>query len=135
MNMNSACYKKPLIVAVDDNPDNLLLLEYQLLEVLDCQLVTAIDGETALRLIQDKLPDLVLMDMVMPGMDGVEVIRCLKRSPQTTHIPIIALTALARKEEREQILESGCDSYLSKPYDLADLQITILHHLKLRSLL
>ncbi|NJR48606.1 MAG: response regulator [Leptolyngbyaceae cyanobacterium CSU_1_3] len=133
--MNSASYKKPLIVAVDDNQDNLLLLEYQLLEVIDCQLVTAIDGETALSLIQDKLPDLVLMDVLMPGMDGAEVIRCLKRSPQTASIPVIALTALARNEERELILESGCDDYLSKPYDLADLQTAILRHLGVRSLL
>lgn len=132
MNISDRC-KKPLILAVDDNLDNLLLLEYQLPEVIDCLLVTATDGETALLLVESKSPDLVLMDVLLPNMDGTEVIRRMKQAPQTADIPVIAMTAFAKDDDRAHILQSGCDDYLSKPYDLEDLQTVILRHLVDRS--
>jgi two-component system, cell cycle response regulator DivK len=123
------CCDKPLILAVDDNQDNLFLLEYQLPEVIDCFLLTATDGETALTLIADKSPDLILMDVVLPGMDGIEVISRLKRSPDTTHIPIIALTGLSKEDADDRLNQSGCDAYLCKPYELEELQTIIHRHL------
>ncbi|KAM3089607.1 response regulator [Phormidesmis sp. 146-35] len=126
---------KPLILAVDDNQDNLFLLEYQLPEVIDCFLLTATDGETALTLIAEKSPDLILMDLLLPGIDGVEVISRLKRSPDTSHIPMIALTGLSQEDANDRLNQSRCDDYLCKPYDLEDLQTIIHRHLKVHSLL
>ncbi|KAM3105504.1 response regulator [Phormidesmis sp. 146-33] len=126
---------KPLILAVDDNQDNLFLLEYQLSEVIDCFLLTATDGETALTLIAEKSPDLILMDLLLPGIDGVEVISRLKRSPDTSHIPMIALTGLSQEDANDRLNQSRCDDYLCKPYDLEDLQTVIHRHLKVHSLL
>ncbi|MGV0024731.1 response regulator [Phormidesmis priestleyi ANT.L61.2] len=120
--------KKPLILAVDDNQDNLLLLEYQLPEIIDCVLITASDGETALSLIAERSPDLVLMDVLLPGIDGVEVISRLKRS-SNANIPIIALTGLSKADAHDRLSQSGCDAYLCKPYDLKDLQTVIHRHL------
>lgn len=125
----SACCKKPLILAVDDNQDNLLLLEYQLLEFVDCTLAIAVSGQAALKFIESKLPDLVLMDILMPGMEGTEVVRRLKQSPRTAEIPIIAMTALARHEDRNKIFQAGCNDYICKPYELEELQTVILRHL------
>ncbi|WP_448282224.1 response regulator [Phormidesmis priestleyi] len=127
MNMSLRC-KKPLILAVDDNQDNLLLLEYQLPEIIDCVLITASDGETALSLIAERSPDLVLMDVLLPGIDGVEVISRLKRS-SNANIPIIALTGLSKADAHDRLSQSGCDAYLCKPYDLKDLQTVIHRHL------
>ncbi|KAM3090908.1 two-component system response regulator [Phormidesmis sp. 146-12] len=134
MNMSAGC-SKPLILAVDDNQDNLFLLEYQLPEVIDCFLLTATDGETALTLIAEKSPDLILMDLLLPGIDGVEVISRLKRSPDTSHIPMIALTGLSQEDANDRLNQSRCDDYLCKPYDLEDLQTIIHRHLKVHSLL
>jgi CheY-like chemotaxis protein len=124
----SMCCGKPVILAVDDNQDNLLLLEFQLAEVIDCLLITASDGETALSLIADRLPDLVLMDVLLPGIDGIEVISRLKHSPNA-NIPIIALTGLSKDDAHDRLNQSGCDDYLCKPYDLKDLQAIIHRHL------
>ncbi len=132
MNISPGC-SKPLILAVDDNQDNLLLLEYQLPEVIECFLLTATDGETALKLIADRSPDLILMDVLLPGIDGTEVISRLKRSPDTTHIPIIALTGLSEEDAVDRLRQSGCNDYLCKPYDLEDLQTIIHRHLTAHS--
>lgn len=121
--------EKPVILAVDDNLDNLLLLEYQLMSIKQCTFMTATTGETALELAQQHPPDLIVMDILLPDIDGTEVVRRLKQSPVTANIPVVAVTALARSEDRDRILASGCDDYLSKPYDLDDLEATIYRHL------
>lgn len=113
--------KQPLVLLVDDNKDNLWLIE-KALEPLECKILTAANGEIALSLAQTHLPALVLLDIMLPDIDGIEVILQLKQNPQTQRIPIIAVTALAREEEKERILMAGCDNYLSKPYLLEELE-------------
>jgi CheY-like chemotaxis protein len=78
-------------------------------------------------------PDLILLDIMLPDMDGLEVIRCLKQISRTMTIPIVAVTALARATDREQILLAGCDDYISKPYMLEDLAALVYRYLNLGS--
>ncbi|MBW4441793.1 MAG: response regulator [Plectolyngbya sp. WJT66-NPBG17] len=128
MNLTSSL-SKPVVLAVDDNLDNLVLLEYQLATVAHCAVVTAATGESAVNLAHSNQPDLILLDILLPDMNGVEVVRQLRQSPATAGIPIVALTALARTEDRDRILDSGCNDYLTKPYDLDDLQAVVIRHL------
>lgn len=128
MNTPKPC-EMPVILAVDDNLDNLVLLEYQLLTLKQCSFVTAMTGNDALTLAKRQTPDLILMDIQLPDIDGAEVIRKLRQCPLTAKIPIVAVTALARNEDRDRILASGCNDYLSKPYDLDDLEAIICRHL------
>ncbi|MGL6339351.1 MAG: response regulator [Waterburya sp.] len=121
--------KKFLILAVDGNEDNLILITY-FLESFDYQLVTAKNGKEALSLAREYLPNLILLEIVLPDIDGFEVVAKLKQNVITSQIPIIAVTGLARKEDREQIFRSGCDAYLSKPYLLNDLADMINNYLK-----
>lgn len=121
---------KPSILAVDDDEDNLLLLAYAL-EPLGCGLLTASDGLTALRRAQDYRPDLILLDILMPYMDGTEVVTHLKKDVKTKTIPVIAVTALARKEDRERLLRAGFNDYLSKPYMIEDIEALVRHYLRL----
>ncbi|BAU09758.1 hypothetical protein LEP3755_02330 [Leptolyngbya sp. NIES-3755] len=122
---------RPIVLAVDDNLDNLVLLEFQLAAVTDCAVVTATTGEAALHLAEHSQPDLILLDIQLPDISGVEVAERLRQSPTTNRIPIVALTALARNEDRDRILSSGCDEYLTKPYELEDLQAIVTRHLSL----
>ncbi|MBE9012761.1 response regulator [Pseudanabaenaceae cyanobacterium LEGE 13415] len=120
---------KPIVLAVDDNLDNLVLLEFQLAAVADCAIVTAATGKAALHMAQHSHPDLILLDIQLPDISGIEVAQQLRQRPHTATTPIVALTALARNEDRDRILNSGCNAYLTKPYDLDDLQAVVTHHL------
>jgi two-component system, cell cycle response regulator DivK len=126
---------KPVVLAVDDNIDNLALMECQIAMTVSCAVVTAATGRAALHLAQHQLPDLILLDILLPDLNGIEVVRKLRQTPATAKIPIIALTALAKDEERDRILSAGCDCYLSKPYDLNDLEAIIFRYLPQQSLL
>lgn len=126
---------KPVVLAVDDNLDNLTLMEYQVSMTVSCAVMTAATGRAALHLAQHRLPDLILLDILLPDLNGIEVVRKLRQTPATAKIPIIALTALARDEERDRILSAGCDDYLSKPYDLNDLEALMSRYLPQESLL
>ena len=87
----------------------------------DYNLVTASDGQEAINQVKSQLPDIVLMDLSIPIIDGWEATRQLKADPSTSHIPIIALTAHAVVGEREKSLQAGCDEYESKPVDFPRL--------------
>lgn len=104
------------IFIVDDHPVNLELVK--VLMVLEgYEVHTAADAETALLLLADLRPDLILMDIQLPGMDGFELARRLKADPVHKHVRIIALTAYAMKGDEVKALAAGCDGYLSKPID------------------
>ena len=114
----------PTILVVEDNPQNLKLAQL-VLQKAGYTVIYATDGEQGLKMAADQRPDLILMDVQMPGMDGLEATRRLKREPHTSHIRIIALTALAMKGDAERILAAGCDAYLAKPYHYQQLLDTV----------
>ena len=119
---------QPLILAVDDDEDNLLLLT-EVITPLECIVITATDGQQALELATRRQPALILLDAMLPDISGIEVVQQLKQSPQTMNIPVVAVTALARQEDRDRLLLAGCNDYISKPYMLDDLEAIIHHHL------
>lgn len=118
----------PQIVIVDDNPVNLKLAG-DLLEIEGLTVRRALDAETALEMIRENAPALILMDVALPGMDGLTLTRLLKKDPATSNIFIIALTSFAMKGDHEKILAAGCDTYITKPIDTRIFTIEIKKHL------
>jgi two-component system cell cycle response regulator DivK len=102
------------ILIVEDNAANMKLAIF-LLESAGHTVLTATDAEAGLTLARDQQPNLILMDIQLPGMDGLEATAILKRDNATRAIPIIALTALAMKGDEERIRAAGCDGYIAKP--------------------
>lgn len=128
---NQCCmYPKPVILVVDDDEDNLLLMSY-VLEPFHGSVITAIDGETALLAAQTQQPDLILLDIMLSKLDGIQIVSQLRQNPHTREIPVIAVTALARSEDRERILQAGCNDYISKPFMIDELEAMIHRHLDL----
>ena len=115
----------PEILLVDDNPSNLEMLSTYL-RIRGCVVRTARGGGEAIALVREQRPDLILMDVQMPDMDGLETTRRLRADPALRFTPIVALTALAMPGDREQCLDAGMDDYLSKPLGLKELHATIL---------
>lgn len=114
------------VLVADDEPANIDLIRMMLETAgLEVRLVTATDGGEALLRVRDALPDLILMDLKMPVVDGWEATRRLKGDPATSAIPVIALTAQAMPGDREQALAAGCDDYVTKPIDVRAL-LTLL---------
>jgi two-component system, cell cycle response regulator DivK len=125
-NMMSA----PVVLVVDDNPTNLKLIAY-LLQAKGYQVRTAIDAESALEEIQVTRPALILMDLQLPGMDGLELTRKLKSAAETRDIVVIAVTAYAMKGDEERARAAGCDGYIPKPVDTRALPRIVAQHLGL----
>lgn len=115
------------ILCVDDEPDNLKLLQ-QILKN-DYQLMFAIDGEKAIAAAQSKRPDLILLDGRMPIMDGFEVCEMLKASPETRNIPIMFVTALTDKADRERGIAVGAVDFIYKPISALDLKTRVSSYL------
>jgi CheY-like chemotaxis protein len=107
----------PRILLVDDEEMNRDFLQRRL-KKRGYEVVTAIDGADACARVAGLQPDLVLMDVMMPVMDGLQATRQLREQPETREIPVIALTALAMDGDRERVIEAGCDDYTTKPIDL-----------------
>ena len=112
------------ILYVEDNEDNVYVVQ-QRLGRAGYTVVVAPDGERGLIMTETERPDLILMDLSLPGLDGWEVTRRIKSALATKHIPIIALTAHAMTGDREKALAAGCDDYDSKPVDFARLRAKI----------
>lgn len=108
------------ILLVEDNEMNRDAIS-RLLERRGFSLLTAVDGEEGVRLCAEARPDLVLMDLGLPGIDGFEATRRIKADPATRAIPVVALTARALTSDREAAFQAGCDDYDTKPVDLARL--------------
>jgi DNA-binding response OmpR family regulator len=105
----------PLVLVADDDPDILGLVRFRL-EREGCEVVTAADGEAALELALARPPDLALLDVMMPRLDGVEVVRRLRANETTRSIPIILLTARVQESEVARGIEAGADDYVTKPF-------------------
>jgi len=112
------------ILVVEDNPTNMKLSTF-LLESADYTVLAATNAEIGLTLAREARPDLILMDIQLPGMDGLEATALLKADEATRGILVIALTALAMKGDEERILAAGCDGYIAKPLDYKDFLATI----------
>lgn len=117
------------ILIVDDNPMNLKLAQL-LVSSEGYDTVTADDAYDALSCLQRERPDLILMDLQMPGMDGLELTRRLKADPGTRNIPVVALTAAAMHEDECRAAEAGCDGFMRKPLDTRTFAATLASHLE-----
>jgi len=121
------------LLLVDDNPTNLQVL-YQTLEATGCKLLVAKNGETALSIAQKASPDLILLDIMMPGIDGFEVCRRLKNDPATANIPVIFLSALTDTKDKVQGLQLGAVDYVSKPFQPDEVIARVNTHLTIHRL-
>jgi CheY-like chemotaxis protein len=108
------------ILIVDDNPTNLKLAA-DVLEIEGHTIARARDAEQAQEVLKITQPDLILMDIQMPGMDGLTLTRLLKSNPSYQHIPVVALTAFAMKGDEDKAREAGCHSYIIKPIETRKL--------------
>ncbi|MEA2239604.1 MAG: two-component system, cell cycle response regulator [Thermoanaerobaculia bacterium] len=117
------------VLVVEDNDMNMQLVEY-LLEEGGYQIVKAASGEDALSIARGGEPvDLILMDIHLPGIDGLSVVREMKTDERTKTIPILALTAHAMRGDRDRFLDAGCDGYISKPIDVKTFLTSIRQYL------
>jgi len=112
------------VLIVEDNSANMTLAVF-LLQSAGHTVLSARDAEAGLTLARDEQPNLILMDIQLPGMDGLEATALLKRGDATRAIPVIALTALAMKGDEERIRAAGCDGYIAKPLRYQDLLATV----------
>ena len=108
------------ILIVDDNLANLKLVSF-LLTAKGYEVSTALNAEEALAALDARRPRLILMDLQLPGMDGLELTRSLKSRAATRSIPVIAVTAFAMKGDEQKALDAGCDAYITKPIDTRQL--------------
>jgi len=117
------------ILVVDDSPSNLRLFTY-LLALPGYEVVTAACAEEALRRLAQRAPDLIIMDLQLPDVDGLTLTRRLKDAPETKAIPIVAVTAFAMKGDEEKALAAGVDGYMSKPVDKRAFRALVARHLE-----
>jgi two-component system, cell cycle response regulator DivK len=114
------------VLIVEDNPANMKLTTL-LLEKAGHVVLAALDAESGLTLAREDHPDLILMDIQLPGMDGLAATALLKQDPETAAIPVIALTAMAMKADQEKSQIAGCDAYIAKPLRYQELYSAIDH--------
>jgi two-component system, cell cycle response regulator DivK len=108
-----------LILIVEDNEKNMKLAR-DVLQVKGYATIEAVTGEDGVKLAVEQKPDLVLMDIQLPGINGIEALRILRENPATAAIPVIAVTASVMQQDRKQIMEAGFDAYVGKPIDLKE---------------
>jgi len=120
--------KPPTIMLVEDNDANRELME-DLLDVAGFGVAAFPSGEEGLAWLEGNTPSLILMDINLPGRDGLALTREIKARPETAGVPVVAVTAYAMKGDRDRILAAGCDGYLSKPIDVQQFPAQIGHFL------
>jgi len=123
--------KLPVVLVVDDDKDSLFLLTHILSQYV-CNTVIESEGMKALEHIKTIQPDLILLDIWMPGMSGLEIIQEVRRDDAINSIPVVAVTALAREQDRSNIMKAGCDQYISKPYQLEEMETLLSLYLTYR---
>lgn len=119
------------VLIAEDNPVNRELLR-ELLEVRDCSVSEACNGQEALQMIEESMPDILLLDLGMPVLDGFGTIRRIRENAAFAKLPVLAVTAYAMRGDQEKIIDAGFDGYLSKPIDVAKLMAEIDRLLKSR---
>jgi two-component system, cell cycle response regulator DivK len=117
-----------LILAVDDDADNLILLDYTL-EPLNCEFVGKTDGRSALEFVRLRRPDLILLDVIMPDLHGIELLHRLRQELGSHQVPILALTGMTAPEDKAELLSEGFSVCLNKPYQLEELEAVVRSYL------
>ena len=117
------------VMVVEDNEKNRKLMRV-VLKAKGYNVIEAATGEEALKLLKNQKPDIILMDIQLPGIDGLTLIKQIKASVVTKDIPIIAVTAYAMKGDEQKILDTGCDAYVSKPINTQELPLIIEKYIK-----
>ncbi len=112
---------QPLILIVDNDSDNLLFASY-IIESMGLNYVVTDDSEQCLNLVAELLPDIILLDIVMPKLSGLEIVGLIKQDESLAHISLIAVTGLTKAEDREDLILAGFDDYLCKPYLIEELE-------------
>lgn len=120
---------KPVVLLVEDEPAQREILRYNL-EAEGFQVVIAVDGEQAMERVAEGLPDLILLDWMMPHVSGLEVCRRIRARPETRGIPILMLSARSEEVDKVRGLETGADDYVIKPYSVAELMARLRAHLR-----
>ena len=113
---------QPLVVIAEDEPDNQAILETVVEALIGARALLVANGLEVLEAVQRDRPAVVLLDLMMPVVDGFEVARRLKSNPATASIPLVAISALARAGDREDALAAGCDEFVRKPFELDELE-------------
>jgi CheY-like chemotaxis protein len=114
-----------VVLIVEDEPDNREIMRAVVEDMLGYRAVLVNDGEAAVRVASELRPHIILMDLMMPNLDGFEATRRIKSNPLTSHIPVVAVTAMGRPNDRQRAIEEGANDYISKPFDL-DLLVQVL---------
>ena len=117
------------ILIVEDIPGLIHILQLEV-QRLGYETILASNGKESVEMAIAQLPNLIMMDIMMPEMDGLEAARLIRENPKTRSIPIIAVTALSSRKDKKKCLESGCDDYLSKPFTASQLSSSITRLLK-----
>jgi CheY-like chemotaxis protein len=117
------------VLVIEDNDRNRKLVKI-LLEANKYEVIEAKTGEEALTCLQNDKPDLILLDIQLPNMDGLTLTRILRSNQKTKDIPIVAVTAYAMKGDKERVLGAGCDAYISKPIDTRELPMIVANIIK-----
>jgi putative two-component system response regulator len=120
---------KPLVLIVEDEPDNLEIMRAVVEDVLGYEAILSHDGVDLITTARERQPHVILMDIMLPEVDGFEAMSMLKESSTTNRIPVIVVTALGRPTDRQRALESGASDFVSKPFDLDELAAAIDRHL------
>lgn len=117
------------VMVIEDNDKNRKLVK-MILEANKYEVIEATTAEDSLKYLQQEKPDVILLDIQLPNMDGLELIKMLKSNQDTKDIPVVAVTAYAMKGDKERILSAGCDAYISKPIDTRQLPLVVEDILK-----
>ena len=120
---------KPLVLIVDNDRDNLLFASC-IIESMGMNYAVTDDSEECLSLVYKLLPNIILLDVVMPKLNGLEITRIIKQDRQISHIPIVAVTGLTKTEDKNKLTKGGFDSYICKPYLIEELESKIYNYLQ-----
>lgn len=117
------------VLVVEDNELNMKLFQ-DLLSLMDCEIIATRTGTNAFELCKTYIPDLILMDIQLDGISGIDIIKQVKSDSELSDIPVIAISAYAMKHEEAKILQSGCDKYISKPMSIEHFFSTVKHYIE-----